>query len=1100
MKTRLSVLFILFLAVTIGFNLPDLSEAAQTPASGKIELVESNSQHVVLELTAPPLSQQERVESGATFLELSAQGSGRTDIAGDPQLPIYGTLVAVPQKAKIELKILQDRAATQTLANPVLPAPTLRLTSPSPTEPAVEDGLDYIPNTTIYSANALYPGERVSTTTPAPWRSQRYIRVQFHPYQYNPATRELITHKKIRVEISFGLGANAGREAVGDAVNEGGFEAVLEQALINYESSRAWRTPQRPSPTLPRAEQAASAANSFKISVNADGMYKVTCDSLQTAGFNPGGVNLDTFQLSTQGNEVAIELVEDGDKQCESGEYFLFFGQAPTDYAIPYNVYWLTYGSGNGKRMAAPPPVSGGTTPATYLKTLHLEQNNGYVSFAPFSENADHWIWSLVNYPNNYVDIAANLTDLAPGTTNGVLRALVQSGAQANPYYVMQSTLFSNGTQVNQQDWVSGTALLNTANVNNLVNGANTFRVQDRGYVGPGIYVYLNYLELEYTAQFVAASDVLRFKYGANGTWQYQIQGFTNSNLRAYNISDYANVSKLAITAQSNGGTFTGVVSDNVNSPREYMVLSNSQFKSPLSVVQDTPSSLRTLANGADYLIITYGAWKNNVQPLAAQRATLGRVKVVDVEDIYDEFNFGIKSAQAIRNFLEYAYANWQAPAPYYVLLAGNGNSDNGNNEISFIPVNMKFADNYIGMVAADNRYVNMDAGSLLPSMAIGRLPARSAAEMDNMVNKLLAYENNNNSAGNWQKKVMFVTDSAFSSSGQPDSAGNFFELSEEVAGNPDFFPAPPMIADRVYFNRCDAQTYPQCALPFSSYNDPAVARSAVLAGIQQGRLIVNYVGHGAILSWAQSLLKASDAENLTRNPGDPKYPFMMPMTCYDGYFFGGGFTSLSEALLVQKDGGAVGSFAPASLGVASGHDFLDRGFFQALLKNGKPRVGLATMGSKTFLFANSSGGHYDLLDTYNLLGDPGMMFALPDEIRPTPTPTDINAPTATPTATPCAGKPGAPALISPANDSSQKKTKVTLTWNQSTCATKYKYMLRQDGKKGLKIKSGKQSGTTITIEGLAKGHDYYWYVKACNGSFGCTRGVPTWSKFHIKP
>ena len=50
---------------------------------------------------------------------------------------------------------------------------------------------------------------------------------------------------------------------------------------------------------------------------------------------------------------------------------------------------------------------------------------------------------------------------------------------------------------------------------------------------------------------------------------------------------------------------------------------------------------------------------------LAALRQSQGlRVKVVDVQDIYDEFSYGMVTPQAIKDFLTYAYENWAAPAP----------------------------------------------------------------------------------------------------------------------------------------------------------------------------------------------------------------------------------------------------------------------------------------------------------------------------------------------------------------------------------------------------------------------------------------------------
>ncbi|MBI4674525.1 MAG: hypothetical protein HY741_23005 [Chloroflexi bacterium] len=999
MKAIPIILILVFFSAVVVIGLAPSVDAAQSGTPGVIQVVESNSQHVVLDLTAPQVTQTTRTVSGKSYLELTASRAGHTDAVGKPQLPVYGAMVAVPQQARVRLNILKDQSHKETLAHSVLPAPASRIVGDAPDQLPTYQGKDYVPDSATYGSAVVYPSKIAAVSDSALWRSQRYVRVQILPYQFNPVSRELVTHQRIRIELDFGLGSSPAPESVGSQVNEGGFEAILKQALVNYDSARAWRSSRRNPPGVPKTESATASSDSFKLSITSDGMVKVTCDALQTAGMNLAAVNLDTLQLSFNGTQVAIEIFEDGDKQCESGEYFVFFGQGPTNASIPANVYWLTDGGTNGKRMSFR-SSTGASTATTYQRTIHFEQNNSYTTYIPWNENADHWGGQIVNFPNDYTDVILNLSDLAPGATNGALRVFVQSGGYANPYGALTNTLYSNGVQVFQQNWTLGSTLLGTANVTNLVSGNNTFRIQDIKYGTVPGFVVLNYLELDYTAQFQAASDMLRFRYSDNGSWQYQIPGFSNSNLVGYDITDPNNVARLNVSALANGGTFSASFGDTLNAPTEYFVLADSQFISPSGITKDTPSALANTSNGADYIIITYGAWQNNVQPLANQRAPMGRVMVVDVEDVYDEFSYGVQTPQAIRDFLNYAYTAWQPPKPSYVLLVGTGNFDKALGEPSYIPVYMKLADPWIGMVASDNAFVALDAGSPLPSMAIGRLPALNATDVTNMVNKLVNYETSSATTA-WRRRVMFVTDNAFDSNGNLDPAGNFFNYSEEVAGDPYYLPSP-MIANRIYYNPCtNVAAYPWCDI--SAYAPPyptsGSARTDILDGMNNGQLIVNYVGHGATLKWAENMFKNTDAGSIT--PTNYKYPFMMPMTCLEGYFQGGGVDSISEAMVKQGNGGAIGSFAPAGLGVSTGHDFLDRGFFEALMQGGKPRAGQATIAAKVKLYAESGGSSLDLLDTFNLLGDPGMLFALPDALMPTPTHTPTNTPTPSNTPTP---------------------------------------------------------------------------------------------------
>ena len=66
---------------------------------------------------------------------------------------------------------------------------------------------------------------------------------------------------------------------------------------------------------------------------------------------------------------------------------------------------------------------------------------------------------------------------------------------------------------------------------------------------------------------------------------------------------------------------------------------------------------------------------------LVALRQSQGlRTAVVDIEDIFDEFGYGLVTPQAIKEFITYAYESWQSPAPQYVLLVGDTTYDYKDN------------------------------------------------------------------------------------------------------------------------------------------------------------------------------------------------------------------------------------------------------------------------------------------------------------------------------------------------------------------------------------------------------------------------------------
>ena len=103
-------------------------------------------------------------------------------------------------------------------------------------------------------------------------------------------------------------------------------------------------------------------------------------------------------------------------------------------------------------------------------------------------------------------------------------------------------------------------------------------------------------------------------------------------------------------------------------------------------------------------------------------------------------------------------------------------------------------------------------------------------------------------------------------------------------------------------------------------------------------------------------------------------------MTCYDGYYQypylpADGWDATAEVVTRADGKGAVASWSPTGLGLFTGHDYLDRGFFQALFyhEHGLPTLGEATTAGKLRLWA--TGHNLDLLDTYLLFGDPGTVM-----------------------------------------------------------------------------------------------------------------------------
>src|SRR5262249_16769765 len=137
----------------------------------------------------------------------------------------------------------------------------------------------------------------------------------------------------------------------------------------------------------------------------------------------------------------------------------------------------------------------------------------------------------------------------------------------------------------------------------------------------------------------------------------------------------------------------------------------DAQMKHPAAMILNQRSILKQAQAGADLVIVSAREMIAAIAPLAQLRQKQGlSVMIVDIEDVYDEFNFGEKSPGALKSFLSCTQTNWKKK-PAYVLLAGAGSFDPrhylGFGETDLIPA--KLIDTSYLETASDDWYVDFN-------------------------------------------------------------------------------------------------------------------------------------------------------------------------------------------------------------------------------------------------------------------------------------------------------------------------------------------------------------------------------------------------------
>lgn len=208
------------------------------------------------------------------------------------------------------------------------------------------------------------------------------------------------------------------------------------------------------------------------------------------------------------------------------------------------------------------------------------------------------------------------------------------------------------------------------------------------------------------------------------------------------------------------GAGFAVTVDVTGSERRTLMAFADAEIKRPASITTNQPSNWRSAKNRADMLIITRRELAASLEPLRALRQSQGlSVAVVDVEDIYDEFiydefNFGEKTSQSLKDFINYAATSWKK-RPRFVLLAGDASFDSRNylgfGDNDLVPT--RLIDTQYMETASDEWLADFDNDGLA-EVAVGRLPVRTAGEASMMVAKIIGYERSRAS-----EEVLLVSD-----------------------------------------------------------------------------------------------------------------------------------------------------------------------------------------------------------------------------------------------------------------------------------------------------------------------------------------------------
>jgi len=273
-----------------------------------------------------------------------------------------------------------------------------------------------------------------------------------------------------------------------------------------------------------------------------------------------------------------------------------------------------------------------------------------------------------------------------------------------------------------------------------------------------------------------------------------------------------------------------------------YVLASSEGLLSP-RISKPVQAKLRRRTNQADYVVIAPEAFLVAAQPLLQRRQDQRlTTKAVSFEQITSQFGHGRPSAQAIRDFLTYAFHNWQTPSVRYVLLLGDASYDprnfTGSAKGAPLPA-MRVKTSYL-WTSSDPTLGAVNGEDSLPDLAIGRLPATTLEEAHSLVQKVLA----------WEDTAQSLSGTAILVADNPDRAGDFeagiTDIQASFLGGRE--------TKTLLLRQLGANTRPE-----------------ILAALDEGASLLSYVGHGGPAVWApENVLNSWDPPKLLAQSEQP--------------------------------------------------------------------------------------------------------------------------------------------------------------------------------------------------------------------------------------
>ena len=755
----------------------------------------------------------------------------------------------------------------------------------------------------------------------------------------------------------------------------------------------------------------------YRFYVDTTGVHRLSKNFLSQLGVNVNSVDPRNIKIYGNGGDMlpylnsepslidptenAIQFVGEQDGRFDNQDYILFYANGPQGFNQEQNTninlytdktyYYVNISSGNGKRISNINQID--QTADLIINTFQDfdfyevdEYNLVKLGRRWFGDKFD------IETQRSYNFEIPNVDTSVPVDVRVVFGSVSELPSSMS-VTVNGNTANVNLPVINPDSFIYGTSAFFNSDVSITGETVNIDLEYNNGG-NPIASAYIDYITVEATRQLQYANEQLFFQNStvasSSGIVQYNLANASGVE-QIWDITDVYNIQSVENENQSSEFSFK----TNAGEARNYVAFSDSDFLDPKRDAnsqlfnQNLKGTILTDNQGqfqdVDYLLITPQLFLDQAERLANINRNQNNitVKVVTLQEIYNEFSTGNQDIAAIRNFVRYVYNNASSvdKSVKYVGLFGDASydyKDRLRNNTNFVP--SWFSLNSFSVTSSlisDDFYGLMDdnEGTLATfnrlDIAVGRMLADSPQRAKEIVDKIEAYYAKE-SYGSWRNNILLVSD-------------DVDEPFERVLQQTTDDVATEVRAEKPFFNsiKVHSDSFQQQS---SSGGDryPEV-NDAFKNAIDVGVLLVNYFGHGGELGLAgERIFDINDSQSINNNC---RFNCFVTVTCEYTKYDNPDLQTAGEFTYWNTKGGAVGLITTTRqifVTVGTNYNKVLEDYLFAYGSNDYPTMAEALRLTK--LDPIISGSAQKRL--VHFIGDPAMKLAIP---RPSIRLTQIN-------------------------------------------------------------------------------------------------------------